>query len=634
MNEDPKAADIFPYEYRGGQRDMADLIRDTVRNGASVVIESGTGTGKTVVSLTGALEAVFGTGNKVIYLTRTKSQQKQIIHEAKAISGKRPLVCIGVQGRSIHTCPMMSKDPENETGTSEELSRLCSEYKKDAGDGRPCRYYENIGSIDLPALLGFVRDEHPEPEKFAEYCLGKGICPYETVKHLMKHADVVAAPYSFIFMPHILERFLEWAGTPLSGMAMIVDEAHNLPDYLREVMTLEYGSKAMALAEKEAREWNDPEIHAGLSVTDIIAVLRDCLDEALSQYLTGDDGMIPSTFLQDELMERLGMSSRSLSMVYKGLMDQGEMIADIKKARKKLPRSYIRSLGAFLSAWNTADEETNIFLIAGGENPKFQAYCLDPREAAEPLRSCLSSVHMSGTLAPLSDHSREIGLEDAVERVFPSPFPPENLKILYVDDVSTKFDEFNNIPEVYLRMKDHLVSLVRTVNRNTAVFFPSYAVMERFLADDIMEGMGKDVFIERRGMTQPELMEEVSQFRLSEGSVLFAITGGRISEGLDFPDKDMEMAVLVGIPYPKPTARQEALRRYFDMVFGNGWEHSSKIPAMRKMRQAIGRLIRSGTDRGVAVILDRRVFNLEDIKAELTGDPCGDATEFFLNRQR
>jgi len=241
---------------------------------------------------------------------------------------------------------------------------------------------------------------------------------------------------------------------------------------------------------------------------------------------------------------------------------------------------------------------------------------------------------MSGTLAPLSDHSREIGLEDAVERVFPSPFPPENLKILYVDDVSTKFDEFNNIPEVYLRMKDHLVSLVRTVNRNTAVFFPSYAVMERFLADDIMEGMGKDVFIERRGMTQPELMEEVSQFRLSEGSVLFAITGGRISEGLDFPDKDMEMAVLVGIPYPKPTARQEALRRYFDMVFGNGWEHSSKIPAMRKMRQAIGRLIRSGTDRGVAVILDRRVFNLEDIKAELTGDPCGDATEFFLNRQR
>jgi DNA excision repair protein ERCC-2 len=96
----------------------------------------------------------------------------------------------------------------------------------------------------------------------------------------------------------------------------------------------------------------------------------------------------------------------------------------------------------------------------------------------------------------------------------------------------------------------------------------------------------------------------------------------------------MEMAILVGVPYPKPTAKQEALRRYFDMRFGNGWEHSSKIPAMRKMRQAIGRLIRSENDRGVAVILDRRTFNLEYIKAEMTEDPCGDVTEFFSNRQR
>ena len=632
MNDLPKEQDIFPYDYIGDQKRIEDLIRETVEGGVSAVIESGTGTGKTVVSMTGALQAVLGTDKKIIYLTRTKSQQKQIIQEARAISGKRPVVCIGVQGRSVNTCPMMSGDPENAAGTSEELSRLCSEYKKDDGAGRPCRYYENIGKIDLQDILGFVRDVHPEPEELSEYCLKRELCPYETVKHLIKHADIVAAPYSFIFMPHIRDRFLEWAGSPLSKMVMIVDEAHNLPDYLREVMTLEYSMKAMALAEKEALEWNDPDIHAGLSVTDIIAVLRECLDEALTQYLTGDDGMIPSTFLQDELMDRLGMSSHSLNMIYKGLIDHGEMIANIKKAKKKLPRSYILSMGGFLSAWNMADEETNIFLVAGGENPKFQAYCLDPRIAAEPLRSCWSSVHMSGTLAPLSDYTEEIGLLETTERIFPTPFPPENLKVLYVGDVSTKFDEFNNIPEVYRRMKDHIVSLVRSVNRNTAVFFPSYAVMEKFLKDDIRKEMKKDLFIERKGMTQIELMEEVSQFKLSEGSILFAITGGRISEGLDFPDKDMEMAILVGIPYPKPTAKQEALRRYYDMRFGNGWEHSSKIPAMRKMRQAIGRLIRSGTDIGAAVILDRRTFNLEDIKAEPTDDPCGDVADFFKNR--
>lgn len=634
MNGVPEDQDIFPYEYIGSQKEIADFIRDTVKGGGSAVIESGTGTGKTIVSMTGALKAAYGTGRKIIYLTRTKSQQKQIILEAAAISKKKPIVCIGVQGRGVGTCPMMSKDPENAGGTSEELSRLCSEYKRDDGTGRPCRYYENIGRIDLQDVLSFVKEVHPEPEEFAAYCLEKEICPYETVKHLVKHADIIAAPYSFIFMPHIRERFLEWAGIPLPDAVIIVDEAHNLPDYLREVMTLEYSMRAMALAEKEAAEWDDPDIHAGFSVTDIAAVLKECLDEALSEYLTGDDGMIPYTFLQDELMDRLGLSSHSLDMIYKGLTDRGEMIADIKKSKKKLPRSYILSMGRFLSLWNTADEETNIFLVAGGENPKFQAYCLDPSIAAEPLRSCRSSVHMSGTLAPLSDYAEEIGLPEPAERIFPSPFPAENLKILYVGDVSTKFDEFSNVPEIYDRMKEYIVSLVRSVGRNTAVFFPSYSIMERFLRDGIGKDMGKDLFIERRGMTQPELMEEVSQFKLSEGSVLFAITGGRISEGLDFPDKDMEMAILVGIPYPKPTAKQEALRRYYDMRFGNGWEHSSKIPAMRKMRQAIGRLIRSGTDRGAAVILDRRVFSLEDINAELTDDPCRDVSSFFGSEQR
>ncbi|MCL2318356.1 MAG: hypothetical protein FWC44_04840 [Methanomassiliicoccaceae archaeon] len=168
--------------------------------------------------MTGALKAINGTDCKIIYLTRTKAQQKQIILEARAISKKRPTMCIGVQGRSVSTCPMMSKDPENATGTSEELSRLCSEYKRDDGSGRPCRYYENIGLIDMQEVLDHVKRTNPEPEKFAEYCLAREICPYETVKHLIKHADIVASPYSFIFMPHIRERFLEWAGTPLSKM--------------------------------------------------------------------------------------------------------------------------------------------------------------------------------------------------------------------------------------------------------------------------------------------------------------------------------------------------------------------------------------------------------------------------------
>ena len=625
--------DLFPYEYIGDQAAMVDLIRRSATDGKAVIMESGTGTGKTAVSMTGALEASLGTGRKVLYLTRTKSQQRQIVIEAERISKNVPLLCAAVQGRSIDNCPMMSSDPELNNGTPEELSKLCSEYKKKDGNYGPCKYYENIANISVDEFVGELRDEHLGHEAFAEKCLKMEVCPYEMMKRILPYADIIAAPYVFFFVPFIRSRFLEWVGKPLSELAVVIDEAHNLPDYLRDVMTVEYSSAAMDLAEKEAMEWKDPEIHGGLTVTDVIEVLRECMKEAISEYLHDDDGLIPTTFLQDELMSRLGMSSNSLNAIYKGLMDRGEMIVEAKKARRKLPRSYIGSMGKFLTLWNMSDEEVSVCLIIGGENPKFQSYCLDPRLAAEPLRYCGSSVHMSGTLSPLGDYEEEIGLIDPVKATFPSPFPKENLKVMYVDDVSTKYDELKNIPETYDKIRQYVIDIAKCTDRNTAVFFPSYTMMERMIADGTTNMIGKGVFAEKRNMTQTELMEEVIGFRMSEGGVMFAVTGGRVSEGLDFPDKDLEVAVLVGIPYPKQTSKQEALRRYCDLRFGNGWEHSSKIPAMRKMRQSIGRLIRSETDRGVAVILDRRAFTLEDISADLTNDPCSEITNFFAGQR-
>ena len=82
--------------------------------------------------------------------------------------------------------------------------------------------------------------------------------------------------------------------------------------------------------------------------------------------------------------------------------------------------------------------------------------------------------------------------------------------------------------------------------------------------------------------------------------------GGRISEGMDFPAEQLEIAIIVGIPYPKPTARQRGLQRYYDLKFGKGWEYTVNAPTARKLLQSIGRLIRDDNDKGVAVILDIR----------------------------
>ena len=619
-------ADLFPYEYRPGQRELVRFISNTVDDGMSPVVEAGTGTGKTVSALAATLPTVLERGMKVIYLTRTKSQQKQVIREAAAIG--HGILCVGLQGRTAASCPMMRDDPDLASGTSEEISKLCSEYKRrDAGECR-CRFYANIEHTDIDSWVERIREEHPEPEGFARLCEEAELCPYEMLKYALPHADVIAASYPFVFMPQILARLVDWIGIPLHRTVIVVDEAHNLPDYLRDVQTFEYSRAALDLAEKEARENGDSEVHEGLTVTDIVGVLREVLGYAVKEYLIDDDGILPPYFLEDELMSRLGMTSVSIMRIVQALEDIGDSIAERKKQRRKLPRSYIGSMGRFMRAWLTGSEDCHVRLVLGGDNPCFQSYCMDPSGASDPLNECFASVHMSGTLEPIDAYIRDIGLDRAVPTTLNGFFPRENLLTLYSDEVSMRYED-RFIESNYARIRQLLYDTVNSVRVNTAVFFPSYQFMDRMLDDGVASDLGRDIYYERRDMPQEELMEVFDSFRTSEGSVLFCVTGGRISEGLDFPDKSLELAVLIGIPYPKPTAKMRAMTRYYDAKFGDGRLYVSIIPASRKMRQSIGRLIRSETDRGVAVILDRRAASLRDISPMLCGDIPTAVASFF-----
>ena len=136
-------------------------------------------------------------------------------------------------------------------------------------------------------------------------------------------------------------------------------------------------------------------------------------------------------------------------------------------------------------------------------------------------------------------------------------------------------------------------------------------------------------------MPQAELMSTVQSFKRATllGQVLFAVMGGRVSEGIDFPDRELQVALLAAIPFPKPTAKQRALLHYYEMKFGKGWEYTVKVPASRKMLQSIGRLIRTERDVGAALILDKRARQFADrmelVRAEAVPN---DLLAFFKER--
>jgi len=466
----------------------------------------------------------------------------------------------------------------------------------------------------------------PTADEFTDHALNGGLCPYEMMKRLIQDVDVVIAPYHFISMPGTRKRFLGWMNTHLGDVILIVDEAHNLPDHLREVMTARYTVHALDLAEKEARERNNPEVGNGISAIDMINAVRTLMLQARSEFLIDEDGLIPPYFMEDGLREELGTSVK-IKEICKALIEHGEIVAETKKLNGKLPRSYMRSLGNFIQFWLDSEDEIYVKLIVG-EDTALEAFCMDPREAAEPFRSCCASLHMSGTLEPLTEYRNVLGLENAVIKRFPSPFDPANLMTIHATDVTTRYEDVKRDGSMIPRMEDHVVNVVRSAEKNTAVFFPSYSLMDLMLADNVDKRIGRRVFVERKGMTQSEHAGMLNEFRRT-GGVLFAVSGGRISEGIDFPGKDMEMAVLVGIPFSKPGAKQNAMIRYYDIVSGNGWEHAVLSPAIRKMRQAIGRLIRSEDDIGAAVILDKRAASYPLLASVPSSDLPADISGFF-----
>jgi DNA excision repair protein ERCC-2 len=627
----------FPYSPRPGQSEIVEVLSGHIADHRHSAVQSGTGTGKTVCALSASLENCAGTGCKVIYLTRTNSQQKQVMTELRALSAKRQVFGVAIQGRR-NMCPYIDINEELKSGTHEELSLLCGQKKGRVVNGDPdaCKFYHTLISTDCSAVENWARNRLPTAEEFASHCSERGICPYELSKRLAESATVVTAPYIYFFDQFIRKSLLEWMGCRLSDLIVVIDEAHNLPEFARELKTYALSIGVLKSAEREALELRDPEVTDGTSAVDLLKMIQETLLEAVGEFVIEEDGLVPSGLLEEALMGKLRLTSRGVLKVAGEFVNLGEIIRDKRRKEGRLPRSYLHGVGAFLEFWMTVVEEEYVKLVVGGENPRLEAYCMDPSIACASLRETSSSIHMSGTLEPLEEYRDSIGLPDGSPLLrFPSPFPKDNLSIMYAQDVTSRYEDLAKDGKNLAKMQGYLTGIVGEFDRNTAVFFPSYKLLEKFIENGLLSKIDRPVFKEERGMAQDDLMDVVSGFKKCEnGGLLLAVSGGRISEGIDFPDKELEIAIIVGIPYPKPSARTRALQHYYELKFGKGWDYVVKAPATRKMLQSIGRLIRSETDRGAALILDKRALHFKPlIDSHPSDDPVSEIRAFFEGKK-
>ena len=285
--------DLFPYTPRPHQQAIITTISNAFKDRTHLIMESGTGTGKTICALTSALTYGLTHEKKIIYITRTNAQQQQVIKELRAIRKqlkdkdprKEKIVGVGIQGRS-NMCPHSKQDEELSKGTSEELSKFCSnEKKKTRSSHKGCPYYRNFvnDKANVEDMIKWFQDILPTAESFIEYCEQKMICPYELNKKIVRDATVVVVPYIYIFDITIRNMLFDWLGIAEEDVLLIVDEAHNLPDYLRDLLSAQLSVWMLRNCSYEAKEYGNPSMIDGRftiaafckTMEDIIRELRD-----------------------------------------------------------------------------------------------------------------------------------------------------------------------------------------------------------------------------------------------------------------------------------------------------------------------------------------------------------------------
>ncbi len=599
----------FHYELRKNQREMMEKIQWCIEKGENIILQAATGSGKTICALFPSVGYAVKHKMRILYLTRTNSQQRQAILELKAMK-KEGITGIGFQGRR-NMCLLAEENPNFRNGGNEEISRLCSTRKKrtieslkkgkKAKDG--CSFFANIFiSNKIPNELD---KKILSAEEVIAYCKDKELCPYEISKKLVKKAMVVVAPYIYLFDPFLQERLREWNFSSFGEAMLIIDEAHNLPEYCRRVLShsLSLFTLKKAVSEADEYEIGDKDIiHFCKTLAHILSLLREKY-VSFSEDSMVNDALVPLGELEKELRKQ-GVGRKEVEVLAERLVEYGDIILDIKENKNMLPRSYLRYVGTFLFSLLELDERwIKVVVDETGKNPRLEYYCLDASIASSVINEFYASIHMSGTLFPLEEYRDSLAIKNATLASFPSPFPKENKKVFYMEGMSTKYEEMN-AETVDLFFKN-IVNMCNSCEKNTAIFFPSYAILERFLHKGLQFSLKGKVYIERRDMGQRSLMRQIETFK-KKGGIFLSVIGGRISEGMDFPSDELEMIMIVGIPYPPPSARQKALQRYYEKKYGNGWKYAVEAPTTRKLLQAIGRLIRDENDKGIAIILDER----------------------------
>lgn len=565
----------FPFEYREGQKILAQSVYRTILRKKKLFIQAPTGVGKTISTVFPAVKAVGeGLGDKIFYLT-AKTITRTVAWQAFELLREQCLrmkVLILTAKEKICFCEEHNCNPD-----------ACP-YAKGHYDRVNDAVYELITSSD--EMNREILEEQARKWK---------VCPHEMSLDVSVWVDAVICDYNYVFDPNAhLRRFF---GEGNKGEYLfLIDEAHNLVERGRSMYSAELYKEDFLKLKKLVKQ-KAPKLTKRLEECNkqMLALKRECQD---CQVLN------------------------SVSHVYIKLVSlMTEMERYLEECREEELRKEVLELyfavRMFINIHDRLDENYMIYSeFDEAGRFKVRLFCVNPAKCLQEfLDKGNSAVFFSATLLPIRYYKTLLSTSKEDYAIYAkSPFDPANRRILLGMDVSTKYTRRGS--EMYRRYAEYLIQAAKARQGNYLAFFPSYRFMEEVYEEFILmlgeRAAGEtgriEYIMQSQYMTEEarEIFLENFEESREQSLVGFCVMGGIFSEGIDLAEDKLIGALIVGTGLPQVCRERELLKMYFDAQGLRGFDYAYLYPGMNKVLQSAGRVIRTDSDKGIILLLDER----------------------------
>jgi ATP-dependent DNA helicase DinG len=603
----PIAANHPLYEYRPGQIRMAQAVMDAIDGNHHLCVEAGTGTGKTLAYLL----PVISSNKRVVISTATKNLQEQLFSKdipflEKALNRKFS-VCY-MKGRSNYLC--WNKLEEVEGGAylfsphDPEYLRLIKKWAQKTATGDRAE----LAELPEDILLWHHLDARRETCT-GQKCRNFDACFVTRVRQQALESDIIIVNHHLFFADLALRQG-DFGSVLPDYSTLVFDEAHELEDVATQyfgVMVSNY--RIEELARDADRVLNETGSSSAF-LSDQIAKLMERSKEFFARF-QGREGRYVLQLLGSGAGIRRGLHGVDLlSDSYRALQTQLEVI------RTSLNNLSVQSDSIDALARRSQELEEDLAEILESDSKDHVFWCevrgrgiflwASPINISGIMKDRLfarvnSAILTSATLSTGGNFvfaKSRLGIEEADELIVPSHFDFKNQSILYVP---------KNIPEPredgWLRHACKELETILEASKGRAfLLFTSYSQMEQ-VYESLRSHLRFPMFIQGE-KSKSALLES---FRNTPNAVLFATSS--FWQGVDVQGEQLSCVVIDKLPFSVPSDPVVAARIAQINESGGNAFYDYQVPtATILLKQGMGRLIRSKTDRGILALLDKRIL--------------------------